>query len=132
MEQVVSVFAPVFVIAALGYLCGRLGLLGPAGPTVLSRFVFFVAMPPLIFITLASRRPNEVAHWGYLGAYFLAILTGGLVFLAAARALFRERGRSWRSAFSRRSTATPGTSATRSASMPSVRRCPPFWPPSST
>lgn len=92
MEQVVGVFAPVFVIAALGYLCGRLGLLGPAGPTVLSRFVFFVAMPPLIFITLASRRPDEVAHWGYLGAYFLAILAGGLIFLAAARALFRERG----------------------------------------
>jgi predicted permease len=92
MEQVVGVFAPVFVIALLGYLCGRLAVLGPAGPTVLSRFVFFVAMPPLIFITLAVRRPDEIAHWGYLGSYFLAILAGGAAFLAAARILFKERG----------------------------------------
>ncbi len=92
MDQVVGVFAPVFVIALLGYVCGRLGVLGAAGPGVLSRFVFFVAMPPLIFITLAGRRPDEVAHWGYLGSYFLAILAGGLAFLAAARVLFKERG----------------------------------------
>ena len=37
------------------FVCGRLKLLGPAGPTVLSRFVFFVAMPPLFFSTLAKR-----------------------------------------------------------------------------
>jgi len=92
MGQVIGVFAPIFVIALLGYVCGRLHLLGPAGPTVLSRFVFFVAMPPLIFITLAKRQPAEVAHWDYLEAYFAAIVIGGAVFFAVARMVFRERG----------------------------------------
>ncbi|WP_337997478.1 AEC family transporter [Oleispirillum naphthae] len=92
MGQVIGVFAPIFVIALLGYGCGRLRLLGPAGPTVLSRFVFFVAMPPLIFITLAKRQPAEVAHWDYLAAYFAAIVIGGVAFFALARFVFRETG----------------------------------------
>ncbi|MBN2751067.1 MAG: AEC family transporter [Rhodospirillaceae bacterium] len=92
MDQVIGIFAPVFGIAVLGYVCGRHHVLGPAGPTVLSRFVFFVAMPPLIFITLVNRQPDEIAHWGYLGAYLTSIVIGGAVFFVLGRYVFKESG----------------------------------------
>ncbi len=92
MEHVVGVFAPVFLITLVGFVCGRLKLLGPAGPTVLSRFVFFVAMPPLFFSTLAKRDFSEIAHWGYLGSYFFAILFGSVAFFFIGRHVFKESG----------------------------------------
>ena len=92
MEHVIGVFAPVFAITLVGFICGRLRLLGPAGPTVLSRFVFYVAMPPLFFSTLAKRDFAEIAHWGYLASYTVAILVGGLAFLFIGRRVFRESG----------------------------------------
>ncbi len=92
MDQVISVFAPIFSITLLGYVCGRLKLLGDTGPKVLSRFVFFVAMPPLIFITLATRKPEEIAHWNYMLSYFTAITAAALIFLAINRFWFREKG----------------------------------------
>lgn len=92
MEHVVGVFAPVFAITLVGFICGRLRLLGPAGPTVLSRFVFFVAMPPLFFSTLAKRDFAEIAHWGYLASYAIAILIGGLAFFIIGRRVFKEGG----------------------------------------
>jgi len=92
MEQVIGVFAPIFCITLLGYGCGRLNLLGEAGPKILSRFVFFVSMPPLIFITLAKRQVSEIANWGYLSSYFLSILIGAVVFFLIARLFFKESG----------------------------------------
>lgn len=92
MEHVIGVFAPVFAITLVGFICGRLKLLGPAGPTVLSRFVFYVAMPPLFFSTLAKRDFAEIAHWGFLASYAIAILAGGLLFFVIGRRVFKEGG----------------------------------------
>lgn len=92
MVQILGVFAPIFLITLAGYGCGRARFLGPAGATVLSRFVFFVAMPPLFFGTLARRDFAEIAHWGYLASYAVAIVVGGLAFLVLGRRVFKESG----------------------------------------
>ncbi len=45
----------IFVIIAIGFLLGRTGTLGPeGGQVVLSRLVFFVATPALLFDALAT------------------------------------------------------------------------------
>lgn len=92
MVQILGVFAPIFLITLVGYICGRAHFLGPAGATVLSRFVFFVAIPPLFFSTLAKRDFSEIAHWGYLATYAIAVFAGALVFLGLGRWVFRESG----------------------------------------
>src|SRR4051812_37000370 len=54
MAGVLQGFAVIGVIIAVGYLLGRLDLLGPEARAVLNRFVFFVAAPALLFTVIAT------------------------------------------------------------------------------
>lgn len=54
VSGVVSGFAVIFVIIGIGFVLGRTGTLGPDGQIVLSRLVFFVATPALLFDVLAT------------------------------------------------------------------------------
>jgi len=51
---VVAGFSVIFVIIAIGFVLGRTETLGPEGQVVLSRLVFFVATPALLFDALAT------------------------------------------------------------------------------
>ena len=53
MSGVAAGFTVVFFIIAMGFLLGRSGTLGEHGQFVLSRLVFFVATPALLFDSLA-------------------------------------------------------------------------------
>lgn len=54
MSGVVAGFTVIFIIIAIGYLLGRRGTLGQGSELVLSRLVFFVATPALLFDALAN------------------------------------------------------------------------------
>ncbi len=54
VSGVVAGFGVIFVIIAIGFLLGRTGTLGPEAQVVLSRLVFFVATPALLFDVLAT------------------------------------------------------------------------------
>lgn len=53
MSGVLSGFAVIFVVIAIGYGLGRSRVLGEQGEFVLSRLVFYVATPALLFDSLA-------------------------------------------------------------------------------
>ena len=54
MSGVIAGFSVIFVIIAIGFTLGRMGTLGHEAQTVLSRLVFFVATPALLFDVLAT------------------------------------------------------------------------------
>ncbi|CDZ91222.1 AEC family transporter [Rhodococcus ruber] len=54
MSGVIAGFSVIFVIIAIGFVLGRTGTLGPEAQFVLSRMVFFVATPALLFDSLAT------------------------------------------------------------------------------
>ncbi|WP_432117076.1 AEC family transporter [Streptomyces sp. bgisy032] len=53
MQGVLSGFAVIAVVIAVGYLIGRRGYLGEGGREVLTKLAFHVASPALLFTTLA-------------------------------------------------------------------------------
>ncbi|MEU5904605.1 AEC family transporter [Micromonospora sp. NPDC047467] len=65
--SLVSAFVPIWILTALGYAACRWGLLGEAAASVLGRFVFHLAMPSALFLTL-SRMPLS----GFAGRSLLA------------------------------------------------------------
>lgn len=77
MTSVVTGFAVIVSIIAIGYVLGRTELLGPAGPMVLTRLAFWVASPALMFHTVAE------ADLGVIVAQPL-IATGGSVVVVMA------------------------------------------------
>ena len=67
-----------------GYLAGRFRLLGEASSEALNRFVYYVALPALFFISLARVEPGQILNGpfllafggGMLGAFGVALLFG--------------------------------------------------------
>ena len=84
MEAVFNVVLPVFAIMLAGYLAGRFGFLGPASSEALNRFVYFVALPALFFVSMARVELREAFHGPFLAAFGGGMLGSfGLALLAA-------------------------------------------------
>lgn len=90
METLVNVAFPVFVIVALGYFAGRVGLLGPESAAALNRFVYFFALPSVLFIFTARAPIEQVLHWPFIGTFlggsFLTLTLAAIV----AKLVFRH------------------------------------------
>ncbi|RZU53797.1 hypothetical protein EV385_5731 [Krasilnikovia cinnamomea] len=62
-----SAFVPIWILTTIGYAARRWGLMGETATAVLGRFVFHLAMPAVLFLTL-SRMPLS----GFFGRSLLA------------------------------------------------------------
>ncbi|MEL6423621.1 MAG: AEC family transporter, partial [Pseudomonadota bacterium] len=69
MTEVLNTVAPVFGLIALGYLAARLSLLDEAADRGLASFVFTIAMPALLFRTMATIAPVEGRSFDLLAAF---------------------------------------------------------------
>jgi malonate transporter len=92
VRGVLAGFAAIWVVTLVGYLIGRYELLGPSGPTVLTRLVFFVAAPALLVTTLARSSPGDV-FTGALAAFVLSTVLAAGAYLAITLLVHRARER---------------------------------------
>ena len=90
MQQVLSGFAVVWVIIAVGFLVGRTGVLGEDARTVLSRTAFFVGNPALLFVTL-SRADVAAVLGPQLWVAAISALAAAGVYLAVTVPLLKVR-----------------------------------------
>ena len=89
MLGVLAGFAVIAAVVAAGYLVGRLRLLGEHAPFVLSRLVFFVLTPCLLFSLLAHADPL-VLFSSRLAVSALAAIICFALFTAVALLVFRR------------------------------------------
>lgn len=91
MEPVFNVVLPVFGIILTGYACGRLEVLGPASSEALNKFVYYVALPVLLFYAMARVHPDEILNWPYLGAFGGGSVAVTVIGVLVARYVLRTR-----------------------------------------
>lgn len=91
MIGVLSGFAVVWTVIAVGYGVGRSGILGPHGRFVLNRLTFFVASPALLFTTVADSDPAAVLGPMLGVALCSAVVVAALYLLATGWWLRRVR-----------------------------------------
>ena len=84
------VILPLFAIMVAGYLAARFRLLPLAASEVLSRFVFVVALPSLIFSSLSRISVAEFFNWQYIGALGGGMLIMFVLGLIVARKAFPD------------------------------------------
>ena len=82
-------FAALGTIIALGFLLAHLGVLRSDSQELLTRLVFFVATPALLFQTLSTAPVGQIFTSG-LGAAALSFVGTAAVYLFLARALWRR------------------------------------------
>ena len=81
MMDVLVVTGPIYLLMAAGYAAVRGGVFSAADLQALGRFVFYLALPALLFSALAGQGTEQALHLNYLAAYglgSLATLAGGL------------------------------------------------------
>ena len=80
MQNVLSVILPFFALVLTGYGAGRWRVLDEAGINGVNRFVFYFALPCLLFVKMAATPVSIVFNGPFLAAY----ITGGLALFTAA------------------------------------------------
>ena len=82
MSAVVDVALPVFAIMLAGFLAGRSRILGEASSEALNAFVYWFALPPVLFLSLATVPLADVFNWPFIWTFMIGM---------AAVALFKSR-----------------------------------------
>lgn len=91
MEAIINIVLPVFGIMFAGTLSGHFGLLGNASSEALNRFVYFISLPALFFISLARVELESVFDLPFIAAYCGGILVTFLLAMATAKWVFGLR-----------------------------------------
>jgi predicted permease len=88
MDTAIQTVLPMFGLVLTGYGVARLGVIGPEGTRGIGSFVYYLAIPALLFRTIAEGSHVGVLDFGIVWAYFagayvsfaLAMLVGRFAF----------------------------------------------------
>jgi malonate transporter and related proteins len=94
VQAVLNVALPVFGIILCGYLAGRVKLLGATSSGALNAFVYWFALPPLIFIGMAVTPVDRILNIDFIVTVSLGIVGTGVFVVFGSRYLFGNRGAS--------------------------------------
>lgn len=73
MQVIVDVALPVFAIIVAGYFGGR-SVLGQSASTALSAFVYWFALPAVLFLSMARQPLGQIFNGNFLGAFLGSML----------------------------------------------------------
>lgn len=91
MEVIFSVIFPIFGIMALGAIAEKYRLLGPGVAVAINQYVYYFALPALLFTATASVKIDSILNWNFIIAFSLAtLLTSILCFFVAKFILHEE------------------------------------------
>jgi Membrane transport protein len=88
LTAVVEIVLPVFAVILLGYGFGRGGFMSAEGARGIGAFVYYAAIPALLFRGMATATANIGGSIGLIGAYFAGALAVFAASMAAGRLWF--------------------------------------------
>ena len=91
MGPILNVVFPVFAIMLAGYACGRFRILGNESSEALNRFVYFIALPALFFVSMARVSLDQVFNLPFLAAYGGGVAVTFALAFVVARVAFPNR-----------------------------------------
>lgn len=88
MPVLVDLILPVFGLIAFGYAATFTPVFDQAAGRALAAFVFWFAIPVMLFRNMAGQELPDVLPWGYLLSYYLSALLVFAIGMTASRLLF--------------------------------------------
>lgn len=85
MEAILNVALPIFAVLACGYAAGKIGVMGEQSTAALNAFVWWFALPALLFSALARASLAEVYNLPFVIAFGGALLGTYALSMLAAR-----------------------------------------------
>jgi malonate transporter len=91
VEILLGISLPFFGLIGAGYFAGRFGALPPPAATGLNSFVFWFALPAMLFMRMSSASLLESFDWRFVAAFSGGGLISFAVCVVAGRLLFQTR-----------------------------------------
>lgn len=88
MGAILTITFPIFALIGIGYAAVRAGIFAPADMKVLGKYVLNIALPALLFNTVATRDLAEILNLGYVMVFAL----GGLLTIGVTWVWFTLQG----------------------------------------
>ena len=85
MPAILAITVPIYLVAAIGWLCTRAGLFQRADMRVFGKYVVNLALPALLFNALSQRSVAEVLNPVFIAAYAIGSVAANLLGLLWAR-----------------------------------------------
>jgi len=89
VQSVITVTIPFFALIGCGYVAGRRHFLSDDGIKGLNAFVFYFALPCLIFRSLATKPLADIVNFEFMGAYTAASVVVFAIAAIVGRAVFK-------------------------------------------
>lgn len=94
MQIIFTTVLPIFAIMLCGFLAGRFRLLPNSGAGTLNAFVYYFALPALLFLSLAQAPVDQITDLSFIAVNVLTVtttlLTAMLIFIFVFRKQFPE------------------------------------------
>ena len=90
METLLTAVVPAFALIAIGYGAARLKILGPGSFPAVNGFVYYLAMPALMIVSLAGVPAADIINWNFIAAFSIGIAVTWLAAGLAGRFLFGD------------------------------------------
>ena len=92
---ILNIVLPIFAIIIIGYIAGITGIVPKSGAKSLNNFVFYIALPALLFQSTATAPLEQLMNWSFIAvnlgsifaSFIIAILLSKLVFKRSTQTL---------------------------------------------
>ena len=91
METLLTISLPFFALVAAGYAAGHFRVLEPAATAGLNAFVFWFALPTMLFMKMSAASLVQDFEWRFIAAYSGGGLISFILCVVLGRLLFRPR-----------------------------------------
>ena len=81
MLDVLNISIPFFALIFLGFGAHAIGFIDVAGARTMSKFAFYVTLPPFMFLKITASDPAAILNWGFIWRYESSTI---LIYLTAA------------------------------------------------
>ena len=81
MVDVLNISIPFFALIFLGFGAHAIGFIDVAGARTMSKFAFYVTLPPFMFLKITASDPAAILNWGFVWRYESSTI---LIYLTAA------------------------------------------------
>jgi len=81
MIDVLNISIPFFALIFLGFGAHAIGFIDAAGARTMSKFAFYVTLPPYMFLKVSASEPSSILNWDFVWRYECGTI---IMYLSAA------------------------------------------------
>jgi len=87
---IINVVFPIFAIILIGYMAGAKNIVPKAGVKTLANFVFYIALPALLFQSTATAPLESLLNWEFISINLGGILVNFFVAVIISKVIFKR------------------------------------------